>query len=50
MLSFVQSLFNSMSTFVGYLMPKPSLLNDSTGTIQTIEVARLGSSCLSKWC
>ena len=27
------SLFNGMSTFVGYLMPKPSLLRDSNDSI-----------------
>ena len=27
------SLFNGKSTFVGYLMPKPSFLKNSSGTI-----------------
>ena len=27
------SLFNDISTFVGYLMPKSSLAKDSSGTI-----------------
>ena len=27
------SLFNGISTFVGYLMPKPSSQKDSSGTI-----------------
>ena len=27
------SLFNGISTFGGYLMPKPSLLKNSSGTI-----------------
>ena len=30
------SLFNGISTFAGYLMPKPSLQKDSSNTIQSI--------------
>ena len=32
-LGFSVSLFNGISTFVSYLMPKPSLLKNNTGTI-----------------
>ena len=32
------SLFNSISTFVGHLMPKPSLLKNCCGIIYTIAV------------
>ena len=31
------SLFNGISTYVGYLMPKPSFKKNSSGTIRPIE-------------
>ena len=41
------SLFNGMSTFVGYLMPKPSFEKNSGDAVQPI-AGGIGGSCLSQ--
>ena len=40
------SLFNGLSTLVGYLMPKPSLLKNSSDTIRGIRDSFLPRSLL----
>ena len=40
------SLFNDMSTFMGYLMPKSSLQKDHSGTIQSTAVEDKGFQIL----
>ena len=40
---------NWISTFLGYLMPKPSLKEDNNGTIQPIVGRIRGGLYLSQW-
>ena len=46
----LDSLFNGISAFVGYLMPRPTFLKDSSGTITFIsgEGGYKGGYCFPK--